>query len=292
MSLDSHGRRTDGRGERGRFEAAAEISDADFDAVRRFVQREIGLALSEAKKALVVSRLGSRLRALHLRSYRQYVARAESDEAERQRLIDAISTNETRFFREPAQFDFLRREVLPRWTAQPPRRLRIWSAGCSTGEEPYSIAMTLLGNLPAGEGWSFEVLATDVSARALEQAAAAIYAFGVKTEIAPEILHRFFLRGVGSREGQIRVREEVRESVRFAAVNLHRTGSWPHGPFDAIFCRNVLIYFDADSRRRVIDALLARLTPGSLLFLGHAESLNTVPGVRSLIPNVYVRTTG
>jgi len=257
------------------------ISDRDFNAVRNFVYEQLGVSLNQAKKALVVSRLGSRIRTLGIRSYRDYVERAHRDPAERQRLFDAITTNETRFFREPAQFKLMEEELLPVW-----RNPRIWSAGCSSGEEPYSIAMLLAESLP---GATNTVLATDISTRMLERAAAAIYPMSRKDGIPERLLKRYMLRGVQSQEGMIAVAPEIRRMVRFAPLNLNHHAAYPAGPFDAIFCRNVLIYFDAESRRRVCDALLARLAPGGLLFLGHAESLGGRNDLHPVAPHVYIR---
>jgi len=272
----------------------AAISDRDFAAVQRFVYREIGVSLSDAKKALVVSRLASRLRALEIASYRDYVARAEHDSAERQHFIDSITTNETRFFREQPQFELLRNVTMPSWRAAADeglraRSTRIWSAGCSSGEEPYSIAMLLQELLPAAEGWSHELMATDISSRVVAKAAAGIYPIARKEEIPLPLLKRFMLRGVGAREGMISVTSEIRNLVRFSSLNLNDAAAYPNGVFDAIFCRNVLIYFDTVSRQRVLDALVARLAPGGMLFLGHAESLSRRGDVRTVIPSVYVK---
>ena len=271
------------------------ISDRDFVAVRRFVYAELGVWLSDAKRALVVSRLSARLRALELRTFRDYVTHAESDRPERQRLFDAITTNETRFFREPAHFDFIRAQLLPglRSAAEEgsrPGSSRIWSAGCSSGEEPYSLAMTLLDQLPPASGWSHQILATDVSARALDKAVAGVYPDSRRSDIPPRLLKSYMMKGVRERAGSIAAGPEIRAIIHFAAVNLNDVTTYPNGVFDAILCRNVLIYFDATSRERVLNALLARLAPGGFLFLGHAESINGRAAVRSVIPNVYVKT--
>ena len=258
------------------------ISNRDFNAVRSFVYEQLGVSLSEAKRALVVSRLGGRMRILGIRSYRDYVDRAQGDPAERQRLFDAITTNETRFFREPAQFELLQRQILPTW-----RNARVWSAGCSSGEEPYSIAMLLADRLPAG---THSVLATDISMRMLERATSAIYPISRKDDIPTALLKRYVLRGVQSQEGMIAIAPEIRRLVRFTPLNLNDVTSYPAGPFEAIFCRNVLIYFDAGSRRRVIDALIARLHSGGFLFLGHAESLTSHADAHSIAPHVYMKT--
>jgi chemotaxis protein methyltransferase CheR len=276
------------------FLRVEEMSDREFEAVRQLIYSRTGIALGPAKKALVISRLAGRLRALGIRSVGSYVELASRDAAERQCMIDALTTNETQFFREPAHWRLFTQQIIPVWRAEAesgarPRRTRVWSAGCSTGEEPFSIAMVLLAGLPPEDGWTHEVLATDISERALTHAATATWPVERQRHIPPHLLERFMLRGVQSRHGLIRAAPEVRAIVSFANVNLNEPHSYPRGLVDAVFCRNVLIYFDAESRRRAIDHLTARLAPRGYFFLGHAESLSGTTTMRSLGPNAYVR---
>ena len=268
----------------------ANITTRDFRRFQALVQGEAGIYLSDQKRALLVGRLAPRLRALELPSFAAYYERVWSDREELVRMIDALCTNETHFFREPKQFAFLEQQVLPAWQAaadagERAKRVRVWSAGCSTGEEPYSIAMSLAWHLP---GWSVEILASDLSTKVLERAAAGIWAMERAEEIPPHYRKTFMLRGRSAQEGKMAARPELSATIRFARINLNAE-SYPAaaGRFDLIFCRNVLIYFDAPSKRRVIDRLLDRLDPAGFFFLGHSESLNHVERVRAAGPTVY-----
>ena len=209
-------------------------------------------------------------------------------------MLDCICTYETHFFREPRQFEFLERRVVPEWTARAaagaPRRIRAWSAGCSTGEEPYSLAMVLLAHFPPSAGWSVEILASDLSSRALERARAGLWTIDKASEIPHPYLKAFMLRGRGSQEGLMKAGPEIRSLLRFQRVNLAEERYPVAGPFDLVFCRNVLIYFDPPGKTRVVERLLEQIAPGGYLFLGHAESLTGLSDRgRSVGPTVYVR---
>jgi len=269
------------------------LTDAEFRAFQELIHREAGIWLAPAKKALLVGRLGRRLRELGLDTWGGYLRRLH-DPDERVRMLDCISTNETRFFREPRQFEFLESDVLPAWTAaaaegRRPRRLRVWSAGCSTGEEPYSLAMLLLAQCPPAAGWQIEIVASDLSTRALARAAEGIYPLEDASEIPQALLKRFMLKGRGAREGRMKAGPELREVVRLRRLNLNDADYAALGQFDLVFCRNVLIYFDAPGKDRVLSRLRERVAPDGLLFLGHSESLGATPGFRSVRPNVYAR---
>jgi chemotaxis protein methyltransferase CheR len=272
------------------------ITDKEFASFQALIYREAGIYLSAAKRPLLVGRLIRRLRELGLNSFTAYYRRVvEGDEAERIRLLDAISTNETHFFREPRQFDFLEERVFPEWSRQAAsgsraRKIRAWSAACSTGEEPYSLAMLLLGHFPSSD-WTIEILATDLSTRVLERARAAIWPMEKARKIPPWYLRNFMLRGTRSQEGKMKAGPEVRSVVRLERMNLNEKHYPVAGPFDLIFCRNVLIYFDQTTKAGVIDRLLNHLLPTGYLFLGHAESLNGLTNrVRCVFPTVYVKT--
>jgi chemotaxis protein methyltransferase CheR len=212
---------------------------------------------------------------------------------ERAVMIDCITTNETHFFREPRHFDFLEREVFPKWQQEAaagarPMRIRIWSAGCSTGEEPYSLAMLVLKHFPQGQGWDLEVLATDISTRVLEKARAAEYAIDKSKEIPAEYLRAYMLKGRGDLKGVMKVTPELHRVVRFARVNLHADSYPVLGTFDLIFCRNVLIYFDQNSKAKVIGGILRHLSPTGLLFVGHSEHLGGIaPNLKTLAPTIH-----
>ena len=272
------------------------ISGKEFALFRDLIHRESGIFLSEGKRPLVVGRLSRRLRELGLSSWGAYYRLlAEGDEQERVRMLDCICTNETHFFREPRQFEFLERQVFPEWAARAaaagmPRRIRAWSAACSTGEEPYSLAMTLLAHFPPSAGWNLEVLASDLSTRALDQAKAGLWRIDKAREIPERYLKAFMLRGRGPQEGVMKAGPEVRSLLRFQRVNLNHDRYPVPGPFDLVFCRNVLIYFDVASKARVVNRLLDQLAPGGHLFLGHAESLTGLTDRGRIVgPTVYVR---
>ncbi|HXY42250.1 MAG TPA: CheR family methyltransferase [Vicinamibacteria bacterium] len=274
---------------------APRIRSKEFALLRDLIHRESGIFLSDTKKALVVARLARRLRELGLKSFGAYYRLlADGDEQERTRMLDCICTYETHFFREPRQFEFLEQRVVPEWAARAsaggPRRIRAWSAGCSTGEEPYSLAMVLLAHFPPSAGWTIDILASDLSSRALERARGGLWTIDKASEVPQRYLKAFMLRGRGSQDGLMKAGPEIRSLLRFQRVNLSEERFPVAGPFDLVFCRNVLIYFDPASKARVVERLLDQLAPGGYLFLGHAESLTGLSDHgRSVGPTVYVR---
>jgi chemotaxis protein methyltransferase CheR len=270
---------------------SARVSDRDFGRFQALINREAGIWLAPVKKALLVGRLARRLRELGIGSYAEYYERVVGNEGERVRMLDAICTNETQFFREPRHFEFLDQRVFPAWRAEAeagrrPRHASVWSAACSTGEEPYSLAMALLSALP---GWSVEVLASDLSTKVLARAEAGIWPIERAKQIPRSHLAAYMLQGYGSQAGLMKAGPEVRAAVRFERVNLAGE-RWPDGPFDLVFCRNVLIYFDRETKIRVVGRLLDRLDPSGFLFLGHAESLTGFTDrARSVVATIYQR---
>jgi chemotaxis protein methyltransferase CheR len=274
------------------------VRPALFQKFQKLIYAETGIWLGSSKTALLCGRLFRRLRALEIDSLERYYECVADDnqQEERARMIDAITTNETRFFREPRQFEFLVQKVLPRWRAEAerqlrPRRIRIWSAGCSSGEEPYTVAMLLARHLPAQEGWDARLLATDISNRVLEKARKGIYPIARAQELPQDFLHSFMLRGVAERQGEMKVKVEIQQMVEFRRLNLDQEPELTEGPFDAIFCRNVLIYFDAASKRRAVMNLSRYLIANGLLFVGHAENLCSMSSeFRSLQSTIYTKT--
>ncbi|HEU4559295.1 MAG TPA: protein-glutamate O-methyltransferase CheR [Longimicrobium sp.] len=270
----------------------------EFARFRALIYREAGIHLADCKQALLVGRLSRRLRELGLRSFGAYwrLVADGGDPAERVRMLEAVCTHETHFFREPQHWAFLSGELFPRWRAQAAargraRRVRAWSAGCSSGEEPYSLAMTLLEHFPAAEGWSLEVVATDLSTRVLERAQAGIWPMTRGDDIPEPYRRRYMLRGRRTQEGMLAAGPALRRVVRFQQLNLNDPEYDLAGRFDLVFCRNVLIYFDAASRAAAVNRLLDRLEPGGHLFLGHAESLSRVTArARHVLPTVYTRS--
>lgn len=277
----------------------AALRDDDFAFLRALVQSNVGIQIADGKRAFVAARLAHRLRDLGLATYAEYCRHVRSSgEAELTALFDALCTHETRFFREPAHLDLLARTLLPRWRAAAAarrrhRHLRIWCAGCSTGEEPYSLAMTMRRELAGASELTVEILATDLSTRALQTAADGVYPLARASEIPETDLKAFMLRGKGRWEGRMRAGPEIRSLVRFERLNLYRTPYEVTGRFDAIFCRNVLIYFDAPTRARVARALLGHLCRDGVLFVGHAEGLQTAAvRARSIAPAAYAPLEG
>ena len=273
------------------------LTEREFKLFQSLIHKEAGIYLSEVKKALLVGRLSRRIRELGLDSFEAYYRHVVDgpNPAERVELINNICTHETQFFREPRQFEFLEQTVAPRLRAEAeagtrPKQIRAWSAACSSGEEPVSMAMSLLYHFPASAGWSVEVLATDISTRVLDKARAATWPIERAGQIPPAYLKRFMLRGTGEHQNRMKAGPEIRSVVRFQQLNLQADSYAVGDGFDMIFCRNVLIYFNAATKEHVVTRLLGRLAEDGLLFLGHAESLTGMRDApRAVVPTVYAR---
>jgi chemotaxis protein methyltransferase CheR len=275
--------------------ALPHISDHEFALFQSLIRREGGIHLGPTKKPMLVSRLMRRLAALKLTSFSDYyhhVVTAGPDELVV--LLDLISTNETWFFRNRRHFSFLEEQLCRTWSAEAAegrrgRQIHAWSAGCSSGEEPFSVAMVLLDAIP---GWSISIRATDLSARVLERARAATWPLDKSQDIPAQYLKRYMLRGTRSQEGNMKAGLELQNVVSFSRLNLNDE-SWPAeaaGPFDVIFCRNVLMYFETACRARAVRSLVARLAPRGYIFVGDAEGLGGFDELRMAIPGVYTRT--
>lgn len=266
-----------------------EFSDCHFERFRTEVARHSGIHLSDAKRELVYSRLVRRLRALDLRGFDEYASVIERDSDELTHFVNALTTNLTSFFRESHHFDTLRETLLPHLleARRAERRIRIWSAGCSTGEEPYSLAMTLLESMPRIHEWDVKILAVDIDSNVVETAATGVYDAARVADLPPARRERWF-EGLG--DGRVRVKPDVRALVHFNQLNLMR--EWPFkGPFDAIFCRNVVIYFERETQKRLFDRILDKLADDGLLFIGHSESLFNVTDRAELIGRTVYRKT-
>ena len=270
------------------------LGEAEFRFLRDFVYEHCGIALGEHKRQLVQGRLARRLRALRLPDYAAYCALLREDpQGELGELASVISTNVTAFFREPHHYELLERELLPQWLAHKRRdgdRLRIWSAGCSSGEEPYALAMVLAEALErhGATGMDAKILATDLSPQALEQARQGVYAFDRLGGVSDERRKRWFLRGQGEYDGFASVHPRLRELVTILPLNLLH--DWPmQGPFDAIFCRNVVIYFDKPTKEKLFSRYAQMLPAGGYLFLGHSESMHGLSNDFELIGRTVYR---
>ena len=272
----------------------ATLSDRDFATLRELIYTHAGIALAPYKRYLVQARLGRRLRALNLATFGEYARRlAEGDSAELTQFINAMTTNKTDFFREPHHFDYLRTTWLPALRATGTRRLRIWSAACSTGEEPYTIAVSVLDALDGAMGWDIKILASDIDTDVLKRAEAGTYTLEQVAAVPAPLRSKYFRRGRGQHEGTARVGDAVRSLIRFRRINF-LDDPWPiRATFDAIFCRNVLIYFDRPTQQRLLTRLLGYLAADGLIFLGHSESaFGLVAGLTPVGATVYRRSAG
>jgi chemotaxis protein methyltransferase CheR len=260
-----------------------EITDNEFAQFQRFIYGAAGISLPNTKKALVSGRLAKRLAACKVSSYGDYFRLLSTGRQpmEMQTAVDLLTTNETYFFREPKHFAFLRRQVTA--ARKPGTSFRVWSAAGSTGEEAYSIAMMLEDCIPG----QWDVMASDISTRVLERARVGHYSMERISHFPAGYLQRFCLKGRGSQEGTLLIEKHLREKVSFQQINLN--GPLPKvGLFDVVFLRNVLIYFNTETKRAVVARILNTLRPGGFLLIGHSESLAEVStAVEVIAPAIY-----
>ena len=249
------------------------FTDSDFAKVRTLIHRRAGIALGDQKRQMVYSRLSRRLRELGIPEFATYLAMLEAgnDEGEWQAFINSLTTNLTSFFREAHHFPVLAEHVKK---AREP--VTIWCAAASTGEEPYSLAITLIEALGEQKAASARIIATDIDTAVLEKAAAGVFTLEQVERMSPERLRRFFNKGTGGNAGRVRIRPEVAQLVKFSRLNL-LDASWAvKEPVDAIFCRNVMIYFDKPTQNKILERFLPLLKQGGLLFAGHSENASLV----------------
>lgn len=247
-----------------------DFSERDFQMVRKLIYARAGINLKPGKQEMVYSRLARRLRAHHLDSFGNYLTLLKDDAApEWEAFINAITTNLTHFFREPHHFDILATQYREAGTKGP---FRVWSAASSTGEEVYSIAITL-AEARVGLGPQPRILASDLDTNVVEHARRGIYSLEQLKSVSPERRKRFFFRGTGEHEGYAKVRDEIRQDVRFDQINLMSANWQIQEPFDAIFCRNVMIYFDRETQYIILKKLSQVLRPDGRLYVGHSENL-------------------
>ncbi|MFL6697758.1 MAG: CheR family methyltransferase [Vitreoscilla sp.] len=260
------------------------LSDQEFARFQAFIFEAAGITLAATKKAMVSGRLEKRLRHYHLATFSEYLAlvQGRSVPEERQVAVDLLTTNETYFFREQRHFELLSELAVA--ATRERRALRVWSAASSTGEEPYSIAMVLADKQP---DLPWEILASDISSKVLARARTGHYPDSRTDHLPPSYRHRFCLKGTGEHAGTLLVQRALRERVQFAQINLDRPLP-PVGEFDLIFLRNVMIYFNAQTKRQVVARLLGQLAPGGHLVVGHSETLGDISdAVQAVRPSVY-----
>jgi chemotaxis protein methyltransferase CheR len=261
------------------------LNTREFERISQLAFESCGIDLRTGKRELVQARIGKKMRQGRFGSFKEYLRHVEADRTGQEliALLDCLTTNFTSFLREPAHFEFLRETILPGIRGE----IRIWSAACSTGEEPFTIAFSMLEELGKAEANRIKILATDISTRVLETAKAATYQADRFTGCPPQWLKEYLLRGTGKSEGLCRVKPEVRNLIEFRRFNLMETFH-PAQPFHVIFCRNVMIYFDKETQEGVVNRLATCLAPGGYLLVGHAESLTGLRHPYSYVkPAVY-----
>jgi len=274
---------------------AAQLADEDFDFLCRLIYERSRIHLSRDKKTLVATRLSKRLRLLKLGGYGEYcdLLRSPAGKEELSFLIDRISTNHTHFFREMKHFDFLREKIIPPWRAKSsvkPGPFQIWSAACSTGEEPYSLAIHLAEHLAPAETNAWRIMATDISTRVLEIAGRGVYEADRLGDISHDRLRHHFQKGVRDQDGQFRVKDALRQQIEFQHLNLLEPPYPFSQTFHLILCRNVMIYFDRPTQEALIGHLAERLQPGGYLMVGHSESLSAIKHSLQLVqPAIYFK---
>lgn len=273
----------------GEATALRPLSANEFEEIRRLAYEKFGLDLHKGKEDLVAARLGRKMRETQCKSFRAYYRHVLEDRTGEALIgmIDALTTNHTGFLREPVHFEFLRDQVLPALAGR--AHIDFWSAACSTGEEPYTIAFTAMEKMLPSEYGKLSILATDISTKALQSARRAVYPAERFLDFPPLWMRRYLLRGDGSWSGWYRIRPEVTQRVEFERLNLIE--QFPHNRrFPLIFCRNVMIYFDKPTQEKLIGRLAECLEPGGYLFVGHAESLTGISHpLRYVRPAIYLK---
>jgi chemotaxis protein methyltransferase CheR len=275
-------------------EKGSRLTEDDFLRLGRFIYDECGIRMPPIKKTMLESRLQKRLRILDMDSFVQYCAYLFSSEgllAEAVPMLDLVTTNKTDFFRESDHFEYLAASVLPGYVQKGEgacRNLRIWSAGCSTGEEPYTLAMVLQEFAEQSPGFDFRILATDLSTRVLQSGRVAVYHEERTAPVPPDLKRKYFLRSKDRSERVVRIVPQLREKVEFRRLNFMGDDFGIRERVDIIFCRNVIIYFDRPTQERLLQRFCTHLAPGGFIFMGHSETLNglDVPLVQ-VSPTIY-----
>ena len=262
-----------------------EYNFEDFDFLRKLSNQHSGILVPDDKFDMFYSRLSRRIRLLGLTTFKQYCQYlSENHDLEFTDFINAVTTNLTAFFREKHHFEFLRDTVIPGLLKknQHSKTIKVWSAGCSTGEEPYTLAMTLMEYVPAG--WDIKILATDLDTDVLAKAASGVYAEDRVDGLSEQLIKKWFQKGKDGQQKKVRIKNELRQLISFKQLNL--MGEWPmKGPFDFMFCRNVLIYFDKETKEMLAKRYAELLVSKSYLFIGHSESLHQLSTDFDLIGN-------
>jgi chemotaxis protein methyltransferase CheR len=270
------------------------VTDAEFTQFRGLILKHAGIHLNGSKRHLLVSRLMRRLRELNLHTFAAYYEYVAGDTSGRElsTFINRMTTNKTSFFREPHHFEFLTERMIPEISARGERRMRIWSAACSSGEEPYTIAMTIREAQRTAGGWDVRILGSDIDTQVLAKAESGTYDIEALSNV-PEMRRKaHFLRGYGGFEGQVQIRPALRRMIDFRQINLIGP-AWPiRTRFDAIFCRNALIYFQQPVQHQIVNRLIGYLRPGGYFFAGHSESLHSLREILVPVGHTVYRLNG
>ena len=274
-------------------DSAIHLSDRHFRTIARLIEGQVGIKLPAGKRLMLEGRLHKRVRALNYSGLNEYVDNlfdAQHLDTELMHLIDVVTTNKTDFFREPSHFDFIREVAIPQLLKQRSRAdLKLWSAACSTGMEAYTTAMVLDDMTRTGTRMRFRILGTDISTAVLRIAKAAIYTRDTLSPVPEDFVSRYFLRSRDRLSGEVRVVPELRRLTHFMRMNLMDTSYPVDRDVDIIFCRNVLIYFEKETQRKVVSQLCDHLRPGGYLMVGHSESMvhSVVPGLKQVQPTIF-----
>jgi chemotaxis protein methyltransferase CheR len=272
---------------------AAQLSDADFAKLSRFIYTQYGIKMPPEKKIMLQSRLQKRLRALCIYSFKEYIdyVFGGNNNDEVIHMMDVVSTNKTDFYREPAHFEFLRNTLLPK-LYEVKKQIRVWSAGCSSGPEVYTLAIELSEFANSHQGFDFAIFGTDISTQMLKKANAGVYPEEMVEVIPLELKKKYLLKSKDRLKKLIRVSENLRKKVKFQRLNFIEDQYSVNEQFDIIFCRNVLIYFDRETQEKVINKLCHFLRPDGIFFLGHSESITNINvPLKQIKPTVYCKNT-
>jgi chemotaxis protein methyltransferase CheR len=271
-----------------------QLSQEEFKKVQMFMLETLGIKLSPIKIVMVTSRLIKRLKKTGISNFKDYLEYAMSPEGKKsgefECMIDELTTHKTEFFREPEHFNLLREQILANYKTESFNPFKIWSAGCSTGEEPYTMAIILSEHKLNNPNFDFNIFATDISNSSVMKAFRAIYNKETINAIDQNLIKKYFLVSKDIKENKVRVVKNLREKVHFSILNLVDDYSFQNGSLDVIFCRNTLIYFDDTSKRNVVNKLIEKVKPGGYLFVGLSETISQYSkAISQVSPSVYVK---
>lgn len=265
------------------------FTTAHFNRIQEALYEHAGIVLGDQKQNLAYSRIVRRLRDLGLESFDSYFDYINRHPTEFPNFINALTTNLTSFFREKHHFDFIRNTIIPQRKATGDKRLSVWSAGCSEGHEPYSLAITFKEEIEDIANWNIKILASDIDSNMLRDAQEGEYMAERVAKLPKEQIHRWFYRGTGARIGKVKIKPELKEFIQFRQINL--IANWPiNTPLDIVFYRNVMIYFDAQTQKRLLERMAEKVKPGGYLFIGHSETIrNDTKAFRLVGQTIYQR---